>query len=74
MDDNFLYYYRQHEKTAKNLKTKKIIKTVLKIKLKAIREYGVRFNLKQWLRIMMEIGTLLLPRKVILWGYYKTKK
>jgi glycosyltransferase involved in cell wall biosynthesis len=74
LDDNFLYYYRQHEKTAKNLKTKKIIKTVLKIKLKAIREYGVRFNLKQWLRFMMEAGTLLLPKKVILWGYYKTKK
>jgi len=74
LNDKFLYYYRQHEKTAKNLKTKKVIKTVLKIKIRVIREYGIRFNLKQWLRFMMEAGTLLLPKKVILWGYYKTKK
>jgi len=53
---------------------KSTIDLFITIKIRVIREYGIRFNLKQWLRFMMEAGTLLLPKKVILWGYYKTKK
>jgi glycosyltransferase involved in cell wall biosynthesis len=68
-----LLLYRQHKDTVKNLKTKKTIRTTIRVKQNAKRE-GMNFKTRGNLRIMVERAALLLPRKLILKIFYLLKR
>lgn len=72
--DEFLYKYRQHETTVKSQKTKKILKTTIKVKLNAKKKYKLKFGFKGNIRLIMENIFLLIPGKILLKLFYWVKR
>lgn len=66
----FLLKYRQHRDTIKQTKTKKTLKTTIKVKLNAYKNYGLRPGIKGWLRLMAEASLIVLPKDLILGLFY----
>ena len=69
-----LLKYRIHKTQVKTLKTKKVIKTVLLIKNRAKKKYGIKFGFEGNIRILLERTLLLLPSKFILFLFYLIRK
>ena len=68
-----LYLYRQFDTQTKFLKTKRTIYNCIRLRFKymSLRDY---FNLKLIIRILIEFILLFLPKKFILWLFYKSLK
>jgi len=62
----YLLKYRQHKNTIKNTKTKTTIRNTIKAKQIAQEQYGLEFNTKEKIRILIEKTALLFPSKIIL--------
>jgi len=65
-----LYYYRQHPGSIKQTKTKTAIFNSIKLKLNAMKTYGMTFGLSGWIRIFLEMFLLLTPTSLILKLFY----
>jgi len=61
----FLYLYRQHKNMSK-MKTKSVIKKIIKLKINAIRNYKIHLGFKGWIRLIGEIMLLAVPKWIIL--------
>jgi len=68
--EDFIYYYRQHGTSIKSRKTKKTIRNSIRIKLHAMKSYGISFGIRGWIRIIQEVLLLFLPTKLILKLFY----
>lgn len=68
--DEYLFKYRLHSNSTKELKTKKTIKTVLKIKKNAQKNYGIKFSISAKKTIALEKIALILPSKLVLKAYF----
>ena len=68
--EKVLYYYRQSESQSKSKKLKLTILNGIKIKLKYMK-IGDYFNFKIMLRFICETFLLLLPKRTILWIFYR---
>ena len=66
------YYHRQHEGQAKQKNLKLTIWNTIKIKSNYLFKPKY-FSLKALIRYTMEIGLLFIPKKIILWLFYKIK-
>lgn len=69
-----LLHYRTHAQQVKVTALKKTLRTTLKVKWHAAKEYGVRFGLRGNLRMLAERIALLLPNKVLLFLFYALKR
>lgn len=67
-----LYLYRQFPEQAKQKNLKLTIKNTIKIKSKYLFKPKF-FNLKAFFRLIMEMILFLLPKKFVLWLFYKLK-
>ena len=70
----YLFFYRQHPQMAKASKTKLTLKNTIKIKLNAMKNYGIKFGFRGWLRLIAEMILYLLPSRVILFLFYLKNK
>jgi glycosyltransferase involved in cell wall biosynthesis len=68
--NKILYKYRQFETQSKSKKLKLTIFNGIKLKLKYMK-FSDFFNFSIVFRIVLEIGLLILPTKLILWLFYK---
>ena len=70
--DKALYYYRQQKEQAKQKNLKLSLWNTIKIKSKYLFKLKY-FSLVAFARYILEIIMLLVPKKLLLWCFYKTK-
>jgi len=68
-----LMEYRQHNGQMKYVKTRRTLKQSVVVKIRAVILYNIKFSLSDWIRLLCEIILLMVPRKIMLILFYKTK-